>query len=102
MPRLSPRFPLTQSTPMRRLSVLRVLALLAVFAPTFVRAQSAPPTSTGRIVGRIVDAATGAGIAEAGVQVVGTTLGTRSGVDGQFTLSNVPAGTVTLMARRIG
>jgi outer membrane receptor protein involved in Fe transport len=91
---------------MRRPSfVLRALAVLAVFSPAIAHGQAAPtqPTQpTGRIVGRIVDAATGAGIAEAGVQVVGTTQGTRSGVDGRFTLSAVPAGTVTLMARRIG
>ena len=82
-------------TPMRRLSIFRLSALLALLAPAHLRAQATPQT-TGRIVGRIVDAATGAGIAEAGVQVVGTTLGTRSGVDGRFTLAAVPAGTVTL------
>ena len=86
----------------RPLLVIRALACLAVFSPAVARAQAAPSQPTGRIVGRIVDATTGAGIAEAGVQVVGTTLGTRSGVDGRFTLSAVPAGTVTLMARRIG
>ena len=86
---------------MRRLSILRLSALLALLVPAHLRAQ-ATPQPTGRIVGRIVDAATGAGIAEAGVQVVGTTLGTRSGVDGRFTLAAVPAGTVTLQARRIG
>ncbi len=88
---------------MRRPSfVLRALSLLAVVVPAIVQAQSASSQPSGRIVGRIVDAATGAGIAEAGVQVVGTTIGTRSGVDGRFTLGAVPAGTVTLMARRIG
>ncbi|MEO8333376.1 MAG: TonB-dependent receptor [bacterium] len=85
----------------RPLFILRALILLAVLSPVTLRAQ-AGSTPTGRIVGRIVDAATGAGIAEAGVQVVGTTQGTRSGVDGHFALSGVPAGTVTLMARRIG
>jgi outer membrane receptor protein involved in Fe transport len=87
----------------RPLLLLRALTFLAVFSPAIVRAQAASSSQpTGRIVGRIVDGATGAGIAEAGVQIVGTTLGTRSGVDGRFTLSAVPAGTVTLMARRIG
>jgi outer membrane receptor protein involved in Fe transport len=83
---------------MRRLSFVTALILSAATSPAF--AQS--PIATGRIVGRIVDATTGAGIPEAGVQVVGTTLGTRSGVDGRFTLAGVPAGTVTLQARRIG
>ena len=87
---------------MRRLFVLRILALLAALAPLPLGAQAPSTPAAGRIVGRVVDATTGAGIAEAGVQVVGTTLGARSGVDGRFTLSAVPAGTVTLQARRLG
>jgi outer membrane receptor for ferrienterochelin and colicin len=62
-------------------------------------AQTLP---TGRIVGRVVDATTGLGISDAGVQVVGTTQGVQSGVDGHFTLQRVNAGTVTIQVRRIG
>ncbi|GLC28048.1 outer membrane protein [Roseisolibacter agri] len=65
-------------------------------------AATAARHATGRITGRIVDAKTGAGLSDVGVQVVGTTLGTMSGVDGRFTLPAVPAGTVTIQARRIG
>lgn len=64
-------------------------------------AQQAAPT-TGRIVGRVLDAASGSGLAAAGIQVVGTTIGVQSGVDGRFTIVGVPAGTVTLTVRRIG
>ncbi|MEP6731816.1 MAG: carboxypeptidase regulatory-like domain-containing protein, partial [bacterium] len=85
---------------MRRFSLLRAAALLAMLTPALLSAQT--PTSTGRIVGRIVDATTGAGIAEAGVQIAGTALGARSGLDGHFTLVGVPVGTITLQARRIG
>jgi sugar/nucleoside kinase (ribokinase family) len=35
-------------------------------------------------------------------QVVGTTLGTMSGVDGRYVLPAIPAGTVTIQVRRIG
>nr|MCU0648097.1 carboxypeptidase regulatory-like domain-containing protein [Gemmatimonadaceae bacterium] len=65
---------------------------------------TAAPTAapTGRITGRVIDVATGAGLSDAGVQVVGTTLGVMSGVDGRFTILRVPAGTVTLQVRRIG
>jgi len=59
-------------------------------------------TGTGRIVGRIVDASTGQGVSEVGVQVVGTTLGTSSGIEGRYALPNIPAGTVTIQVRRIG
>ncbi len=57
---------------------------------------------TGRIVGRVIDAASGQGLPDVGVQVVGTTLGTMSGIEGRFTLPAVPAGTVTIQFRRIG
>jgi len=57
---------------------------------------------TGKVTGRVVDAQTGAGLSDVGIQVVGTTIGTLSGVDGRFTIPGVTAGTVTLQARRIG
>lgn len=63
-------------------------------------AQIAP--TTGRITGRVVDAATGEGIPYAGIQIVGTTLANLSGVDGRFTISGVPSGTTTVYVRRIG
>ncbi|MES2176876.1 MAG: TonB-dependent receptor [Gemmatimonadota bacterium] len=87
---------------MRRLTILGSALLLSTVSLNALSAQSTTATSTGRIVGKIVDAASGAGIADAGVQIVGTTQGGRSGVDGSFSLSNVPAGTVTLQVRRIG
>jgi hypothetical protein len=80
-----------------------LLAVLAVFtlSASALSAQQAAPT-TGRIVGRVLDAASGSGLAAVGIQVVGTTIGTQSGVDGRFSIAGVPAGTVTLTVRRIG
>ncbi|NBW66223.1 TonB-dependent receptor, partial [bacterium] len=63
-------------------------------------APAAP--AAGRIVGRVIDAATGQGITDVAIQIVGTTTGGMSGLEGRFTLSGVTAGTVTLQARRIG
>jgi len=57
---------------------------------------------TGRIVGRVVDAGTGQGLADVGVQIVGTRIGVSTGVDGRFFIPGIPAGTVTIQARRIG
>jgi len=88
---------LLDGAPVRVLLIVSSLALSA----SALAAQNAE-LPTGRIVGRIVDARSGLGLASVGVQVVGTTLGTQSGVDGRFTLVNVTAGTVTLHARRIG
>jgi len=64
---------------------------------------NAPPAArTGRIVGRLVDASTGQGVSDVGVQVVGTSLGTQSGIEGRYAVPNIPAGTVTIQVRRIG
>lgn len=79
--------------------LVRAFAAAASLVPAALLAQDA---ATGRVTGRIIDAKSGAGIAAAGVQVVGTTLGAQSGIDGRFTLLKVPAGTVTLQVRRIG
>ena len=78
-----------------------------VLAATFAFAASAAPAlgqaaKSGRVVGRIVDAGTGQGLSDVTVQIVGTSLGTMSGVDGRFAIRGIPAGTVTVFARRIG
>ncbi|MCC7000527.1 MAG: carboxypeptidase regulatory-like domain-containing protein, partial [Gemmatimonadaceae bacterium] len=85
---------------MRR--VPKLLTTLFLLSTAVAPVLSAQTPTTGRITGRVVDAASGAGLSDAGIQVVGTTLGTMSGVDGRFTLPAVPAGTVTLQVRRIG
>ncbi|HEY0972029.1 MAG TPA: TonB-dependent receptor [Gemmatimonadales bacterium] len=72
----------------------------ALILTTTLGAQ--PADDGGRIVGRVVDAASGQGLADAVVQVVGTALGTSSGIDGRFTITGVPAGELSLQARRIG
>ena len=74
-------------------------SLLSLGLVGVARAQELAP---GRVVGRIVDARTGQGIANAGVQLVGTTQGVQSGLDGRFALQRVPAGTTTIQVRRIG
>ena len=94
------KFIKSHETPMRRVSqTIATLFLLSLTLPALAGAQT--PT-TGRIVGRVLDAATGAGLTDAGIQVVGTTIGTQSGVDGRFTIGSVAVGTVTITVRRIG
>jgi hypothetical protein len=88
----------------KSLSVLIVVALYAsrVGAQDSVRTAVSDSLPTGRIVGRIIDGSSGAGISDAYIQVVGTERGTKSGVDGRFVIATVPAGTITLHVRRIG
>ena len=74
------------------------LVALAIFMlPTTLRGQS-----SARLTGRIIDAQTGTGLSDVGIQVVGTTLGTTSKVDGRYSIAGLPGGTVTIQVRRIG
>ncbi|TVR67648.1 MAG: SusC/RagA family TonB-linked outer membrane protein, partial [Gemmatimonadales bacterium] len=57
---------------------------------------------TGTVDGVVSAAETGQPLAGAQVTVEGTTLGTLTGADGTFSLSNVPAGTQNLEVRFIG
>ncbi len=74
--------------------------LMTVVASHSAAAQDA--AQVGRIAGRVIDAESGQAVTGVGVQVVGTTIGTMTGVDGSYTIARVPAGTVTLQFRRIG
>ena len=75
---------------------IRVAAALLLSAAT-MHAQQA-----SRIEGLVLDADTRRPIADAGVQVVGTTLGTMTNADGAYRIGNVPPGTVTIQVRRLG
>ncbi|MBW3630743.1 MAG: TonB-dependent receptor, partial [Gemmatimonadetes bacterium] len=70
------------------------LLLVCIVLPTTVSAQA-----TGRISGRVIDAA-GAPLAGAAVSVAGQ--GAVTGADGGYTLSGVPVGTHTGRATRVG
>jgi hypothetical protein len=89
-----------------RATVCATLPTTLLLTPESAAAQAAPAAATsaatGRIAGKVIDAATGAGLTDAGIQIVGTTVGTMSGVDGRFTIARVPSGTVTITVRRIG
>lgn len=92
----------------RTVSTIVVSCLLVILLPALLPAARAAAQDTrtgrpvGRIVGRVIDAATGHGISDVGIQVVGTTSGTVSGVDGRFAIPKVGAGTVALRVRRLG
>ncbi|MFN8571147.1 MAG: TonB-dependent receptor plug domain-containing protein [Gemmatimonadaceae bacterium] len=86
--------------PIRR-ALLVVLGAIAL-APASGTLGAQAAARTGRIVGRIIDVTTGQGISDVGLQVVGTTTGTVSGIDGRYTLPRVNAGSVTVQARRLG
>jgi len=80
---------------MGRRILLAILTLFAV-APA-VQAQA-----TGRVVGRVTGAADGRPIQGIQVTVTGTTRGAVSDTGGRFTISGVPSGNRTVLARGIG
>ena len=84
------------------LSVLLPLLLMTgpARAQEVARAGAAAPT--GRVVGRVIDSATGAGLSSVSISVLESDVGTLSGVNGRFTLLNVPVGAVTLRVQSLG
>ncbi len=75
---------------------LTVAVALALAAPG-VQAQQ-----NGRVTGQVVDGTSGAPLAQVQVYLDGTGLGTLSRQDGRFLILNVPAGSYTLKAERVG
>ena len=78
-------------------SVFPALSLSA--APALVRQQ---PTQGGTLVGRVTDARTAQGVQSVTIEVEGTRLGAITDTEGRYRIVNVPAGSRTLVARRLG
>lgn len=76
---------------------LYTLIAIAALVPAFAGAQA---TSTVR--GRVIDSRTSSPITAAQVSVEGTNLGASTDAEGAFTITGVPTGNRTLIARRIG
>ena len=81
----------------------RLLPVLGTFALALaVLAAPLHAQQTGTITGQVVDATNDRPLPGAQVSVAGTGIGVLSGAEGRFTLSNVPAGEVTVRAQLIG
>ena len=63
---------------------------------------AAAAQTTGTVRGRVTDAGSGAPVAGAQVVVEGASVGAVTGDDGAYAIAQAPAGTRTLIARRIG
>ena len=77
----------------------RTLLLLTTLAPALLGAQQ-----SGTVRGRVTDAQTGQPLADVQVAIDALTvrLGTTTRPTGEFALANVPAGTQTVVVRRLG
>ena len=80
----------------RRLAV----AIVAAFALT-ARTAAAQP-ALGRITGLVLSDAAAAPLSNAGVGLVGTSLGTRTAVDGRYTIGNLTPGRYVVRAQLVG
>ena len=78
---------------------------VGVFAAALLLLGSAPPLlaqGTGIIRGRVTETGTGRPVDAATVTISGRTQGAVTSASGDYTIPNVPAGSVELTARRIG
>src|SRR5881628_2577749 len=89
----------------RRIAVLSVLYLAAPAVLPAMRATARwqqAPSATTTIRGRVTARDISQPIASAQVAVVGTRLGAITNNNGDYRISGVPAGTVTVRVTRIG
>jgi outer membrane receptor protein involved in Fe transport len=57
---------------------------------------------TGKIAGKVTDTKTGEGIPGVNILIVGTSMGTASNLEGEYTILNIPPGVYELRASAIG
>lgn len=82
---------------MKRLSRPLVVVLSLLMCVPLLWAQT-----TGKISGHVLDAATGDPIPSVNVQVLGTTLGATTTIEGEFFILNVPVGAHDLRVTSLG
>lgn len=78
--------------------VLTLAAFLGTLAPRDGLAQG----QQGSVTGRVTDATSGAPIGAAQVAIVGTTLGTQTNTEGQYTIRGVAPGRIEVRVLRLG
>ena len=84
-------------------TVRGLIPLAAVVAASLGGASaSQAQQGTGTVTGRVTEAVTGAPIAAVTLQLTGTSIGTQTNQQGEFTLRQVPAGRQVLRLLRVG
>ncbi|TFH00510.1 MAG: TonB-dependent receptor, partial [Calditrichales bacterium] len=77
--------------------MMRTLIIIMIFCVTSVYAGV-----TGKLSGVITDASSGEALAGANIEIIGTTMGGATDVDGYFVILNIPPGTYTARISYIG
>lgn len=78
------------------------LSLIMVLSGAFSVHAQTEETGTGDIEGTVIDASTGESLIGVNVMIDGTSRGTATDVEGEFTIRRVPAGTQTIIVSYIG
>ena len=81
----------------RKMALVLKLAALLLFVPAALLAQE-----TGKLQGRVADAASGQPIAGAQIAIAGTRLGNITNAEGFYFINNVPAGVHDITVQFIG
>ncbi|MFZ0389626.1 MAG: TonB-dependent receptor [Calditrichia bacterium] len=76
----------------------RSLMFLFLFIPALIFSQS----KTGKLIGTVVDGASGEALIGANVYFENTAIGAATDLDGTFIVSDIPAGSYDLMVQMIG
>jgi TonB-linked SusC/RagA family outer membrane protein len=84
------------------MAIRKVFSSLALTALFTALASAAAQAQQGTITGRVTDAGSGQPIASAHVVVAGTTLGTLTNNDGQYTLRGLASGQMEVRVLRVG
>jgi TonB-dependent SusC/RagA subfamily outer membrane receptor len=84
------------------ITLIRRGAIAFALALTAVSSRLMAQASTGTVRGRVTDAASGRGLADAQILVNDTRLGAVTGPGGEYVLSAVPGGSRAITARRLG
>jgi len=87
---------------MRTCQVVRTLAQAAFLGTLAIGSAVAQAPQQGAITGRITDAASGAPVSAAQINIVGTNIGAQANVEGQFTIRGVTPGNVEIRVLRVG
>jgi len=92
-----PYHKIVKGTIMKVIGPIKTLLILCIFLPEVLFAQT-----TGKIVGKVVEANSGGGLIAANVAIEGTNRGAATDNKGDFYILNVPPGKYTIRVMYIG
>lgn len=88
-------------TSMKLLAVARQFTIITTLL-TSIGALANAQDGTGRVRGKVINAASGGAVANAQVLITSEKLGAVSGIDGTYLITNVPPGARTVRVRALG